>query len=209
MLEKLYTLSDAQIVELMERIRFEEYGGIIVCPECYSKTVDTDKRKGVSYRYRCRNPQCQAVFTLKTGTLMRNSKLPLRGWLTAFMLMSITGRINGYQLVKHGACGSYTTAYRIAPELNEKCDADLWPFSTNWFRELERGEPVAKLRHRDPGPVEFFRYADVDPNFVSLSMKDYFQMLEHENAKPVDQRNEQAIERIKDGMDKLRRLNEG
>ena len=46
--------------------------------------VQSPKRK--TNQYRCRD--CANTFTVKTGTIMHNSKLPLSKWVLAFYLFS-------------------------------------------------------------------------------------------------------------------------
>ncbi len=58
----------------------------IVCPYCDGENVSPRKSKRVTPVYRC-NP-CKRDFTVKTGTIMHDSKLPLSTWATAFYLMS-------------------------------------------------------------------------------------------------------------------------
>ena len=58
----------------------------IVCPYCDGENVSPRKSKRVTPVYRC-NP-CKRDFTVKTGTIMHDSKLKLSTWAIAFYLMS-------------------------------------------------------------------------------------------------------------------------
>ena len=52
--------------------------------ESYNVTARTSKRK--TPQYRCGG--CKGIFTVKTGTIMHDSKLPLSKWAIAFYLFS-------------------------------------------------------------------------------------------------------------------------
>ena len=58
----------------------------IECPYCDGQNVSPRKSKRVTPVYRC-NP-CKRDFTVKTGTIMHDSKLKLSTWAIAFYLMS-------------------------------------------------------------------------------------------------------------------------
>lgn len=60
----------------------------IVCTQCGSLNIQTRYRtpKRKTRQYRCRD--CANTFTVKTGTVMHDSKLPLSTWALAFYLMS-------------------------------------------------------------------------------------------------------------------------
>ena len=55
------------------------------CPDCGDTDVYNDKRKQHLPRYKCRG--CQHQFTVTSGTVMDNTKLPLRKWLWAFHML--------------------------------------------------------------------------------------------------------------------------
>ncbi|MDE2844347.1 MAG: IS1595 family transposase, partial [Chloroflexota bacterium] len=58
----------------------------IVCPYCESKDISDRKTRRQTPQYYCRS--CKGIFTVKTGTIMHDSRLPLHKWALAFYLMS-------------------------------------------------------------------------------------------------------------------------
>lgn len=67
------------------------------CPHCgHNKIYSFSNGK----RYRC--GKCRQDFTIKTGTVFGESKLPLRKWFIAIYLLSTSGKgISSVQLAKH------------------------------------------------------------------------------------------------------------
>jgi transposase-like protein len=75
-------------------IRFGNGG---YCPHCGHKEIYTFKD---GKRYRCAS--CKQDFTIKTGTVFGESKLPLRKWFIAIYLLSTTSKgMSSVQLAKH------------------------------------------------------------------------------------------------------------
>jgi transposase-like protein len=73
------------------RFRNGEY-----CPHCGQTEIYTFKD---GKRYRC--AKCKQDFTIKTGTVFGESKLPLRKWFMAIYLLSTSGKgISSVQLAK-------------------------------------------------------------------------------------------------------------
>jgi transposase-like protein len=74
------------------RFRNGEY-----CPHCGHKEIYTFSN---GRRYRC--AKCKEDFTIKTGTVFGESKVPLRKWFIAIYLLSTTSKgISSVQLAKH------------------------------------------------------------------------------------------------------------
>lgn len=67
------------------------------CPHCgHTKVYSFSSGK----RYRC--AKCREDFTIKTGTVFGESKLPIRKWFIAIYLLSTTSKgISSIQLAKH------------------------------------------------------------------------------------------------------------
>jgi transposase-like protein len=67
------------------------------CPHCGHREIYSFKG---GKRYRCQS--CKKDFTIKTGTLFGESKLPLRKWFIAIYLLSTTSKgMSSVQLAKH------------------------------------------------------------------------------------------------------------
>lgn len=60
-------------------------GGLRPCPRCGGGNTYRTK-SGRSHPYRCRD--CKRHFTVRTGTIMEHSKLPLRKWVIAIYLLT-------------------------------------------------------------------------------------------------------------------------
>lgn len=58
----------------------------VVCPSCGARRIYTMRERGVA-RYRCR--ECTRHFSLRTGTLLEGSRLPLTKWVLAIGLFRI------------------------------------------------------------------------------------------------------------------------
>ena len=56
------------------------------CPECSDKTITRRTSRRLTSQYHCSS--CGVNFTVKTGTIMHDSKLPLSKWALAFYLYS-------------------------------------------------------------------------------------------------------------------------
>lgn len=58
----------------------------VVCPDCASRRIFV-MREGGAARYRCKD--CRRRFSLRTGTLLEGSKLPLTKWVLAVGLLRV------------------------------------------------------------------------------------------------------------------------
>ena len=70
-----------------------------VCPYCESDRITTLKREGY---YACKT--CRMDFTVRVGTLMHRSKIPIRKWLFA-MYLACTSRNGRRALPARGRPG--------------------------------------------------------------------------------------------------------
>ncbi len=70
----------------VEFFEAQRWGGTVTCPHCTSGAVyqmkARDKSRNARLRWRCRG--CDKQFTVRTGTVLENSKIPLRHWAYAF-----------------------------------------------------------------------------------------------------------------------------
>lgn len=77
------TATEALAVEFMEEQRF---GDCPACPRCGGlnvyKMMAAAGARNADYRWRCRG--CVKMFTVRTGTVLEKSRLPLRVWVFAF-----------------------------------------------------------------------------------------------------------------------------
>ncbi len=89
----------------------------IRCPKCDSDAVSTRKGKRQTPQYHCK--ACTANFTVKTDTIMHNSKLSLGKWALAFYLYSTN--LKGVSSMKlHRELGiSQKSAWHLAHRIRE------------------------------------------------------------------------------------------
>src|SRR5438309_11660395 len=77
------TGSETAAVEFLEQQR---WGNAPACPRCGAVEVyrmtGRDGPRNADYRWRCRG--CKQMFTVRTGTVFEESRLPLRVWVYAF-----------------------------------------------------------------------------------------------------------------------------
>ena len=83
-------------VRYFERMR---WGDEVVCPFC-GKTHISEMKNHTPMKYRCRD--CRKFFSVRTGTVLTESKLPLQKWLLAiYILTNTTKGISSIQLAKY------------------------------------------------------------------------------------------------------------
>ena len=77
------TTTEQKAVEFLEQQIWDDAPG---CPRCGDTDVyqmlGTDGERNKDYRWRCRG--CKKMFTVRTGTIFEESRLPLRVWVYAF-----------------------------------------------------------------------------------------------------------------------------
>jgi transposase-like protein len=106
-----YFCDEATCLKHYAEIRFGNGG---YCPHCGHKEIYTFKD---GKRYRCAS--CKQDFTIKTGTVFGESKLPLRKWFIAIYLLSTTSKgISSVQLAKHVGV-TQKTAWFMAHRIRE------------------------------------------------------------------------------------------
>ncbi len=77
------TVNEDLAVQFMERQRWGNSPG---CPKCGDldvyQMIAKDGTRNKDYRWRCRG--CKKMFTVRTGTIFEETRLPLRVWVCAF-----------------------------------------------------------------------------------------------------------------------------
>jgi transposase-like protein len=77
------TLNERAAVEFMEHQR---WGDAPACPRCGDvsvyKMTDVNGDRNKDFRWRCKG--CKQMFTVRTGTIFEETRLPLRVWVYAF-----------------------------------------------------------------------------------------------------------------------------
>lgn len=98
----------------------------MVCPHCESKNIQTNV-KHKTQDYRCRT--CRKWFSVRTGTVMKGSKLGLQMWMVAVYLLSTS--LKGQSSMKlHRDLGvSQPTAWYLAHRIRESWDDEQGLFT--------------------------------------------------------------------------------
>lgn len=78
-----YFSSEATCVEFMCRLRYDLAKP--VCPHCGSINIGAIKTRP---KYQCREKECRKQFSMKKGTIMEDSALPLTKWLPALWMVA-------------------------------------------------------------------------------------------------------------------------
>jgi len=92
----------------------------VTCPYCQGVTITPRKNTRKTPSYRCN--ACKRDFTVKTGTIMHDSKLPLSTWALAYYLFST--HLKGVSSMKlHRDLGvTQKTAWHLAHRIRETWD---------------------------------------------------------------------------------------
>lgn len=176
-------LTLATVTEFTERDALEYFETIrwpngAVCVHCEGTNVvrlnGKSTRLGV---FKCR--QCRKPFTVKIGTILEDSHIPLRKWTIAFhMICSSKKGYSAKQLQRNLGLKSYKSAWHMAHRIREAMKQDLFDGPLNGPVEMDetyvggkkKGQgvyagkkakaPVVSLVERG-GNVRSFHVADV------------------------------------------------
>lgn len=95
------------------------WSGKPVCPYCDNTQITTLKREGV---YRCKS--CKCDFTVRVGTVMQKSRIPLRKWVYAMYLVCTARKgISSLQLSKEIGI-TQKSAWFLLQRIREACADD-------------------------------------------------------------------------------------
>jgi len=121
-----------------------------VCPACGGDRAWS--LKGKADTFECRS--CHRQTSLRAGTIMHASKLPLRIWfLASFLMATHSNGISALQLQSMLGLGSYRTAWMLAAKLRRAMvDPDRHPLTG----VVEIDEASLPLRTKDDPPAGGF-----------------------------------------------------
>jgi transposase-like protein len=83
-LAQVFRMSDQEAEAKFCQVRWAATDGKPVCPHCGGADAYEARRPNGTLRYRCR--ACKRDFTVTSGTLFANHKMPLRAYLAAIAI---------------------------------------------------------------------------------------------------------------------------
>ena len=112
---QIFRLSDEQAFDMFRDARWPETNGEAVCPQCGS----CEKHYWLKTRRQWRCKDCNHTFSVTSGTIFSNHKMPLRNYLAAIAIFSNTAKgVSALQLSRDLDC-QYKTAFVLAHKLRE------------------------------------------------------------------------------------------
>jgi transposase-like protein len=80
----LYYTNELRCVEFLAQIKWKDTGGIRCCTRCGSTNIVGLRTRPV---FQCRERYCRKQFSIKVGTVMNSSNLPITKWVPAIWLI--------------------------------------------------------------------------------------------------------------------------
>lgn len=120
----------------------------VCCPCCFEKLRITQRKNGF---YRCN--ACKTDFTVRTGTVLKRSHVPLDKWLYVMhSLVSENKNISSVQLSKEIDV-TQKTAWLVLNRLHEACGGNINELRANCISVSEAlGKIVDVVLHYNPNP---------------------------------------------------------
>jgi transposase-like protein len=132
------------------------WGGAPECPYCGSDRIARLKGKTQAVYFLCND--CRDKFTVRTGSVMERSHVPLHKWLLAFHLMAASKKGMSAKQMERMLGVTYKTAWFLCHRVREAMDGadDGGPLGgPGKFVEADEtfvGGKAKNRAHRDPAP---------------------------------------------------------
>jgi transposase-like protein len=117
-------MTDAEAETSFRLVRWPETKGAPVCPKCRSAKV-YDCRRGGAARWRCAQKECKAEFSVTSGTIFANHKLPLRVYLAAVAVFCNEVKGKSMLALSRDLGTQYKTAFVLAHKMREAMSIEM------------------------------------------------------------------------------------
>jgi transposase-like protein len=122
-LVKVMRMSDGEAEATFRSVRWSETRGEPVCPSCGSPVVYDCRRPNGPARWRCK--ACKADFSVTSGTIFANAKMPLRVYLAAISIFCNEVKGKSMLALSRDLGTQYKTAFVLAHKLREAMASDM------------------------------------------------------------------------------------
>lgn len=119
----------------------------IVCPRCSGRSISTIGEGGI---YEC--VPCHYQFTVRVGTVLQDSKLPLRKWLVATFLITESKKGISANQLRRMVGSTYKTAWYLAHRIREAMYETNGKAPLTGTVEVDETFVGGKPRHRGRKP---------------------------------------------------------
>jgi transposase-like protein len=106
-----------------ERMRWPD--GVVRCTTCGNDHISRITRKSTTKNvrknlYQCLEPTCKQQFSVTSGTIFHDTRIPLAKWFMAIsLIMDAKKGISAKQLQEHLGLGSYQTAWHMTHRIRK------------------------------------------------------------------------------------------
>jgi transposase-like protein len=116
-LAQVFRLSDAEAEAIFRQVRWDATSGAPVCPKCGGLDAYECRRPSGALRFRCK--ACKSDFTITSGTLFDNHKLPLRTYLAAIAVFCNEVKGKSMVAMSRDLGLSYKAAFVLCHKMRE------------------------------------------------------------------------------------------
>lgn len=122
-LRRIFSMSEADAFKVVRRARWPESRGKVPwCPHCGVEgayEIRRASKSGLANRFRCKQKECGREFTVTSGTIFANRKLPFRTLLAAIALSARSVKGKAALQLSRELGAAYMTAWVLSPKLRE------------------------------------------------------------------------------------------